>query len=107
MKLDSIGRNIRKYRLAKNLRQEDIAEKSGLSTNYIGMVERGEKTPSLHSFILIINALGVSADVILSDLTSNGYDVKNSLFAEKLSALSNEDKNRIYDVVDVLIKHAK
>lgn len=27
MKLDTIGRNIRKFRLAKKLRQEDLAEK--------------------------------------------------------------------------------
>ena len=37
MKLDTIGRNIRKFRLAKKLRQEDLAEKTDLTTNYIGM----------------------------------------------------------------------
>ena len=41
MKLDTIGKNIRKFRLAKKLRQEDLAEKTDLTTNYIGMVERG------------------------------------------------------------------
>lgn len=34
MKLDTIGKNIRKFRLAKKMRQEDLAEKSGLSANY-------------------------------------------------------------------------
>lgn len=43
MKLDTIGKNIRKFRLARKLRQEDLAEKTDLTTNYIGMVERGEK----------------------------------------------------------------
>ena len=43
MQLDTIGKNIRKYRLMKKFRQEDLAEKAGLTTNYIGMVERGEK----------------------------------------------------------------
>ena len=47
MKLATIGKNVRKYRLMKKLRQEDLAEKAGLTTNYIGMVERGEKIPSL------------------------------------------------------------
>lgn len=28
MKLESIGKNIRKYRLMKKLRQEDLAEKA-------------------------------------------------------------------------------
>ena len=35
MKLDTIGKNIRKFRLAKKLRQEDLAEKTDLTTNYI------------------------------------------------------------------------
>ena len=51
MKLDTIGKNIRKFRLARKLRQEDLAEKTDLTTNYIGMVERGEKIPSLETFI--------------------------------------------------------
>ena len=60
MKLDSIGKNIRAYRQAKKLRQEDLAEKTGLSANCVSMVERGEKIPSLETFICIANALGVS-----------------------------------------------
>ena len=54
MKLATIGKNIRKYRLMKKLRQEDLAEKAGLTTNYIGMVERGEKIPSLETFIIYL-----------------------------------------------------
>jgi transcriptional regulator with XRE-family HTH domain len=51
VRLDSVGVNIRKYRLSKNLRQEDLAEKTNLSVTYIGMIERGEKTPSLETLI--------------------------------------------------------
>lgn len=64
--LDTIGKNIRKYRLMKKFRQEDLAEKAGLTTNYIGMVERGEKIPSLETFIKILNALEVSSDMVLA-----------------------------------------
>lgn len=53
MELESIGRNIRKFRLMRNLRQEDLAEMAGLSINYVGALERGEKyhhsKPSLYS----------------------------------------------------------
>lgn len=82
MELESIGRNIRHYRLKKKLRQEDLAEKAGLSTNYIGALERGEKIPSVETLIAIINALGVSADMILSDVVDVGYTIKESLLAE-------------------------
>ena len=101
----SIGKNLRKYRLEKKLRQEDLAERAGLSANYIGMVERGEKIPSLETFITILNVLGVSADQILSDVLVTGYKVKESLLAEKLSTLSKNERERIFAVIDTLIQY--
>ena len=105
MKLATIGKNVRKYRLMKKLRQEDLAEKAGLTTNYIGMVERGEKIPSLETFIKILNALGVSADMVLSEVLDTGYTVKNSMLNEKLEKLTPEDRDRIYEVLDTLINN--
>lgn len=107
MKLDTIGKNIRKFREIKKLRQEDLAEKTDLTTNYIGMIERGEKIPSLETFINILNSLGVSADMVLSDVLDNGYTVKDSLLNEKLEKLIPEDRNRIYEVIDTMMKHSK
>lgn len=107
MKLDTIGKNIRKFREIKKLRQEDLAEKTDLTTNYIGMIERGEKIPSLKTFINILNSLGVSADMVLSDVLDNGYTVKDSLLNEKLEKLVPEDRNRIYEVIDTMMKHSK
>lgn len=107
MKLDTIGKNIRKFREIKKLRQEDLAEKTDLTTNYIGMIERGEKIPSLETFINILNSLGVSADMVLSDILDNGYKVKDSLLNEKLEKLVPEDRNRIYEVIDTMMKHSK
>ncbi len=107
MKLDTIGKNIRNFREIKKLRQEDLAEKTDLTTNYIGMIERGEKIPSLETFINILNSLGVSADMVLSDVLDNGYKVKDSLLNERLEKLVPEDRNRIYEVIDTMMKHSK
>ena len=72
MNYDSIGKNIRSYRIKRKLRQEDLAEITDLSVTYIGMVERGEKIPALETFIKILNALEVSADIILADVLKVG-----------------------------------
>ena len=101
----SIGENIRKYRLMRNMRQEDLAEKTDLSSNYIGMIERGEKIPSLETFIAIINALDASADIILSNLTNSGYEVKESLLNEKLDNIPEHDREMVFDVIDTMLKH--
>lgn len=107
MDYSSIGKNIRKYRLAKNLRQEDLAELAGLSTNYIGAVERGEKLPALETFIDILNTLGVSADMVLSDVVSAGYMIKASRLSEQLEKLSDADRRKALAVVETLIKCSK
>lgn len=107
MELETIGRNIKKYRIEKKLRQEDLAEKTDLSANYIGMVERGEKIPSLETFISILNALEISADMVLADVLKQGYVVKNSLLDEDMKKLSQEDRERIYLVIETLIKYSQ
>lgn len=84
-----------------------MGEKTDLTTNYIGMVERGEKIPSLETFIKIVNALGVSSDMVLTDVLETGYTVKNSMLNEKLEKLAPEDRNRIYEVIDTLVKQSK
>ena len=107
VELESIGRNVRRYRLKKKLRQEDLAELAGLSINYVGAVEHGEKIPSLETLIVLINALEVSADMVLADVVSVGYTVKDSLLAEKLDKLDPEDRRKIYDVIDTMVKNSK
>lgn len=107
MEFETIGRNIRKYRREKKMRQEDLAEKAGLSTNYVGAVERGEKLPSLETFIDIINTLGVSADMVLSGVVDAGYAVKASQLTEQLEKLSAEDRRKVLAVIEALVKCSK
>ena len=107
MGLESIGKHISEFRHLRKLRQEDLAEITGLSTNYIGAVERGEKIPSLETFIDILNALSISADMVLSDVLQEGYQVKATKLSDQIKDLPVKDQKRIFDVIDVLIKHSR
>lgn len=102
----TLGQNIKFYRIENKLRQEDLAEKIGLSINYVGMLERGEKTPALDTFVEIANALNVSSDVLLSGVLNKGFEIQSTILQEKVNTLSNESKLKIYEVVDLLIKHS-
>ena len=106
MGLESIGKNIRKFRHHRGLRQEDLAEITGLSTNYIGAVERGEKIPALETFIDICNALSVTSDMVLCDVLHEGYRIKVSKLEEQMENVSVEDRKKIIDVVEVLLKQS-
>ncbi len=105
MELRSIGQHIRKYRLEKGMKQEQLAELTNLSANYIGMVERGDKIPSLTTFIHILNALNVSADMVLSDELNDKYKIKSSLAFDRISKLSDKDQQLIYAVIDTILEH--
>ena len=87
--------------------QETLAERAGLCVNYIGSIERGEKLPSLETFIVILNQLGVTADCILQDVVQANYELKMSLLNEKLSVLSPDQRATVEDVVDVLVRRLK
>jgi transcriptional regulator with XRE-family HTH domain len=57
------GRKVRAVRDAAHISRELAAEKSGITANYLGEVERGEKWPSLEIISAIATTLSVSASV--------------------------------------------
>ena len=102
----SIGENIRKKRLAKSWKQATLAEKVDLSNSYIGMIERGEKMPKLETFVHITNALGTTSDEILEGVLNRGYEIRMSEYIKKIGILPKEEQDRIYDVLDVMLKYS-
>lgn len=68
---ETIGQRIKEIRKKKNLSQETLAEKTDLSTTYISLIENGVKCMSLETLVKVANALGVTADVLLSDCFEN------------------------------------
>ena len=61
----AIGRVIAAARKQRSLSQEQLALEAGLHRTYISLVERGRKGLTLHSLILIADALGVGAAKLL------------------------------------------
>jgi transcriptional regulator with XRE-family HTH domain len=57
--LATLGREIQRIRKASGLSQEELAEKAGLTRNYIGFIERGERNASTAAIIKIARALSV------------------------------------------------
>jgi transcriptional regulator with XRE-family HTH domain len=54
-----VGRNIRTARKAQGLSQMVLAERSNLSADFIGKVERGTTSPSIESLKAIATALNL------------------------------------------------
>jgi transcriptional regulator with XRE-family HTH domain len=65
----TFGQNIRVYRAAKGLSQEDLAEKAGIKRTYIGSIERGEVDPRLGTVNKVANGLGMDAFRLLMPIS--------------------------------------
>ena len=66
--LIALGREIRRHRKAKGFSQEYLAELVDLSRNYIGFVERAERSASLTTIFDISRALGLHPAELLHDM---------------------------------------
>jgi len=55
-----VGRNVRRIRLEKGLTQEQFADVSGFSQQYISGLESGKRNPTVVSLYELAQALGVS-----------------------------------------------
>lgn len=99
-----IGRNIQAARKQLNMSREELAEKSGLSTKFIGNIERGEKAVSLDSFVCIANVLGVSADTLLGSVLTNGYQVKTSMLCERINALPAKKREKALELLELFLR---
>ena len=62
-----VGLRIRKYRLKKELTQEDLAFEADLHRAYVGQIERGEKNIGVQNLELIAKALKIKISKLLED----------------------------------------
>jgi transcriptional regulator with XRE-family HTH domain len=62
------GKVIRRRREDADLTQEDLGHGSGLSRNYIGMLERGERSPTIHVLHQLASALGTTMTSLIQEL---------------------------------------
>ena len=108
MELDykEIGRNIRKYRLAKNWKQKELAEKVGITEQHVSHIENAHTQLSLATFVLVANALEVDCNTLLGR-TLEGAE-KAALHGELVEILDsigeNPEKMRLCVQVCRLVK---
>ena len=54
-----VGNNFARLRTAAGLTQEQVAERAGLSQQYVSGIERGTRNPTVETLAQIAKALGV------------------------------------------------
>ena len=96
-----VGRNIRMARKAQGLSQLALAERSELSADFIGKIERGTTSPSIESLRAIATAMNLS----LGDLFAGELQADSS--QEALIELIGLCRGRTREDIELLVGIAR
>ena len=75
VKYEALGKRVRAQRLSLGWTQEYLAAQIGVSTSFIGHLERGSRKASIETLVQLSNAMHISTDALLSDsIDRSGYE---------------------------------
>ncbi len=100
----SIGKRIQENRKKKGITQESLAEMVGLTTNHLSAIERGASGIRLEMLVHIINILECTADDIFCDVVDSAYINRASRISDSVSSLTPENRDKVFEVLETLIK---
>ena len=95
------------FRKQKKLSQEALAEKCDLHPTYIGLLERGEKNPTVESVMKIAVGLGIPIEQLFANISCSGQEVENYIpdrISCLLSDLQPQEQQIIYDLILTALK---
>ena len=102
----SCGNRIKELRKARSLSQEMLALNAGITTTYLGLVERGQRNATVATVEAICNALNISLAEFFSnaDLTRSVKDDIGIQILHQLIGLSNNEKQLILQTVKNIVQ---
>lgn len=107
-----IAQNIRELRRDKNITQEDLAERSGLSVGAIKQIETGKRWPRPETLDALAKGLGVPQFVLLSNYKEAKQTAQNEkyprleLILKIIQTLPSASEGDLKDVLDLLESRA-
>jgi transcriptional regulator with XRE-family HTH domain len=99
--LDSFGMRVRRKRKEMGITQARLAELCEVSVPFIGHIERGSRSPSVESLLVICRVLEVTPDYLLQDYLN--FDHSLALGAR----ISNSDIQSLERISKVLREQAE
>ena len=61
--LRHIGAQLRKHRKRRELRAVDVYERAGISMSFLGLLEKGDRAPSVETLVVLAKLYGVAPRV--------------------------------------------
>jgi len=100
-----LGKRIKEERLRLNLTQEKLSEKVGISTAYLGQIERGERCITLDKLIPLANYLGVTVDFLLTDYIVTDEENSLNILTQLFRGKTVEEKELAVNMLKLLFSY--
>lgn len=94
-----VGQRIHKYRTAKRLTQEQVAEKVGISQKHLSRIEQGYHNPRFDMIIKIADTLNISADALAKDMKDGSVGAFFESIRENAEKLTQPQKKFIKEII--------
>ena len=99
-----IGERIKNARKAKNMTQDALSEKMGVSIAFLSRIERGSSQINLKRLSQICEILNITEGDILNGSSNNSAKYLDVEFANLLKTCSAKQQKLIYDIAKVISK---
>lgn len=100
---EKLGRRIAYFRKLRDMTQAELAEKVGLSNNFIALIESGRRAPSFETLERLLEVLNVSVSQVFNFNEIKEYDSVEEI-RERLntyiSEMKPEDLTVLMDLAD-------
>jgi transcriptional regulator with XRE-family HTH domain len=108
MNMIRIGERIREERKKRGFKIAELSERAGISSNFLGNIERGIDTPSVETLINIANALFIGTDTLVKDslvteLTEKAqFDFESMEITKKINSMTKKQKQCVLSCIKAL-----
>lgn len=97
--INRMGKQIKEARGQQKMTQEELAEEAEISPSFLGMIERGQRIPSIMTISKICNSLAISIDELLG--------LKPEITKERKTKYSAGNKDVMLEKIIRLLKDKK
>ncbi len=103
----TFGSRVSHVRKEMKLSQAELGKIAGISGDIVGKYERDEMKPSIDTATKLANALNVSLDYLVGNVSTTVFDKHLLEKIELLSSLPENDQKGILYALDGLLRDAK
>lgn len=100
----ALGKRLREERIRCGMTQEQVAESINVSTAYIGLIERGERSVTLEKLVLLAQCFHVTIDFLLQESVLPTETMQDTQLFSLWSNATQKERGMILSIIQSVIQ---